>query len=177
MIGELIAKMEPHAVDPRQIPSTGQAELSAEDICAALGMIPGDGAPSLALRTKYGLENRAGRLLLNRIKGCLVTYDLDLEMQQRLSCAVLVAFVSPSLCFVCNGRKAILVNKLLVICESCGGTGIKSQSDFALMRQIGVKSSDWKHKFKSIFNTVLDTVQNWEAQGLSVLHRKIFRQF
>lgn len=96
--------------------------VTASDIAAACGHI----RPAICaavLRAKYCDDVRAAKQVLARLKGGCISEGHTAA--QRLSEAVLKAFLIPPLCDTCHGRAQVQAEDLLITCPDCHGEGYR----------------------------------------------------
>lgn len=106
-----------------RVDGTPGERVTAADIAAACGHIRPPICAAV-LRAKYCDDARAARQVLARLKGGCISAGHDAA--QRLSEAVLRAFLLPPLCPTCNGRAQVQDGDLLIVCGDCYGEGYKT---------------------------------------------------
>lgn len=125
------------------------ASLTASDIAAACARLHPQ-IVSHVIRAKYTDDARAARCVLARLKGQCI--NLGHGPADRLSQAVLKAWLIPPLCGTCHGRAQVRDGDLTIVCPDCGGEGYRVEE----------KLSD-----RGLI--MLSGLYRWEQQGIRLI--------
>ena len=125
------------------------ASLTASDIAAACARLHPQ-IVSHVIRAKYTGDARAARAVLARLKGQCI--DVGHGPADRLSEAVLKAWLIPPLCPTCHGRAQVRDGDLTIVCPECAGEGYQATE----------KLSD-----RGLI--LLSGLYRWEQQGIRII--------
>lgn len=169
-MGPEIAKLlAAHAINLE--PMGGQAEITAEDVAHALGILKHRYA-SLVLRVKFAGQHEFRPDLFVGLYTSMMESGANDWIRPRHHwvwdmCKVgLDEFLAPSLCPRCNGLGTFLHNSLKIECDPCLGTGKYRAPDPAHLLQV----SNWK-PWDGQYRQVLGKLDLWQDIAISALHR------
>jgi len=95
----------------------------------------------LLLRLREGGQDRWLRrivlILTNRVRD---KHKLTRSIAERCAIAALEEFISPH-CRVCNGARVMMIEKVKIVCDGCGGTGLQRFSNASRRESIGTYGS------------------------------------
>ncbi|MDP3937523.1 MAG: hypothetical protein Q8R92_05230 [Deltaproteobacteria bacterium] len=107
-------------------------------LAAAAG---GDTLGGLLLRMREGAQARWAKrvilILANRIRE---KHKLTRSIAEKTAMAALEEFLAPH-CTVCRGARVMVVEKVKIVCEGCGGTGLQRFSNTTRRQNIGTYGS------------------------------------
>ena len=177
---ELIALVTARVQRFHQAPG-GIPNLTAEDIAHALGLIQHSEARLFA-RVKYAhqFEYAEGVALSIRRKTMLEKLDNNWRISRKeflldMAYMILAEAIDPHLCPDCAGRGQGIVDNLVVICSSCGGTGEKKEiRDVDRARLLGVSKSNWHNNWADRYEDARrDTVLLWDDLFAGALKKRL----
>lgn len=74
-------------------------------------------------------------------------------------------------CKTCNGRKEALIEKKLIRCETCNGTGLHRHTDMQRAKAIGVSLEIYLKHWESRLSEVQSIFTNEQRNGLHTVKR------
>lgn len=146
--------------------STGMANLSwDEDYERAIDRVAACGkCESLGVdlwKARYMLEVSAyHRCRWELLKRVLARYKHeDRGIAQKLVDQALIEFIA-SFCPTCGGAREIMLNELRVLCDTCGGSGVRRYSDYDRCRMMQIsyrRYQSLQHKLSWIQRVIEDS--------------------
>lgn len=178
---ELLAQLTPHGVRIGHIPG-GIPSLTPQDIAAAVALscTPFEASLLLSRYAHDGQQFREARaywfevvMAEKQLRGWT---SEEPGQFKALSDATLDEWIGDHRCKACKGTKEAVIDAQKVVCDACGGSGIRYPSDRAMGRSIGVGrtayANHWKHRVDWCRREILRI----EARAVYALGRALYNR-
>lgn len=183
MIAMLCAKIA--HIEP-VIPAFGT--MCRYDVVHAMALVKSLPA-QLLLRIKYAEEdqysNEFEHELLSAIERGALAHVVDFAAPQRwkiprpgflrdMCRLALVEFLSPKLCWRCEGRGGWLNRKgLKVVCPKCAGSGEGRHSDRSRAKILGIHEASWRQSWRDRYREIQTLIDRFEEIGLGGVTKRL----
>jgi len=167
---ETLKLIPPTSNDLGSIHCGGEPELTASLVSGALGIARLSDNASYYCRIKYQLDDSTRCKLLNNItKNYILPWAVENSWQCKIDILPRLAETAlyesmVSSCETCNGRKEVVINGKVHLCQKCKGSGKLKLTIAEIARRLKTDGKNYERVWKNRYYRVLTLFYNLDNE-------------